>query len=725
MAHLFHFLTLKSQLKSPVIPRQIEKKHRNLPCSSFFYKIAKISAFLLFLFLPSHLVAQTSQSKRINALLNKDYKKEKLNPQPLIDDATFLRRAYLQIIGRIPTLTEAKTFLKDKTENKRHKLIDSLVDSEGFKSKMFLFYAELLRLKSVKEQHGAGFHQFIHRAAHENLAFDKMVYQMLSATGHVAENPAVGYYLRDTGMTLDNVANSVQVFLGTQIGCAQCHNHPFEKTTQMDFYQLAAFSGGFDFKMSSDLRQLTKKIAVFAAKEDGLDVEKLLEKYSKQKSNRKKHQLNRKINRKYGRKSRAFFRHYRRNSVQDIAAKKLKLPHDYQYDNAKPHAEIAPKTLFGKMPDLHNAKDRRETFARWMTSPENPMFTKVLANRLWHHAYGHGLVHPLDDWTTTTKPAHPRVLDFLSKELKKNNYNIRETLRHLYHAQLFQRTVYPREIQGGTRHTFTAPIMRRMRGEEIHDSFIQLEKGKLDDKKNTARIRAWNNYVKLYQSIKKMSAKDLYTLNQAIAASEKASLKVRKEARKFRIQAQQAKKQGKLETFKKLQQEARKKQRQSRQQAKISMNSMGIQSYKTADGTPAHQLIQFAMQRNLRFPNKKQLRASEKAQPFKPASLVREFGSTDGEVSNNSSEHSSITQTLALLNGNEIIQVTDRKGSLPRHLKQAKTPAERIDVLFLSLYSRYPTEEEKKAFSPYAKSRHTLVPLAKAMLNSKRFLFVQ
>ena len=196
--------------------------------------------------LPLEVVQEAA--REIDELLVDGQKAADLNPNPIADDATFLRRSYLNIIGRLPTHDEARSFLGSTDEDKRTELIDSLVDSRGFESRLFNFWTDLLRVKTNNEHHGLGWHVWLKNAVEENMPYDEMVQTMLASDGHVAQDPAVGYYLRDRGMLLDNVSNTVQIFLGQQIGCAQCHDHPFDDTTQMEYYQLAAFLGATDYR---------------------------------------------------------------------------------------------------------------------------------------------------------------------------------------------------------------------------------------------------------------------------------------------------------------------------------------------------------------------------------------------------------------------------------------------------------------------------------------------
>ena len=155
---------------------------------------------------------------RIDSLLTADLKTAKLKPTGRIDAGTFLRRAYLGIIGRIPTEKEARDFLDNPSSNKHADLVDSLTGSPGFDSHLFNWAGDLLRVKTKQEQFGLGWHVWLRQSLADDKPWDVLVREMLASTGHTSDNPAVGYYLRDRNMQLDNFSNSMQVFLGRQIG---------------------------------------------------------------------------------------------------------------------------------------------------------------------------------------------------------------------------------------------------------------------------------------------------------------------------------------------------------------------------------------------------------------------------------------------------------------------------------------------------------------------------
>ena len=164
-----------------------------------------------------------------------------------VDDKTFVRRIYLDLVGRIPTYEEYNNFMDSSNKQKRTKLINKLVGSKGYVSHNFNYWADVLRVTSrMKRVTGSNYIGFIKGSLQEGKFYDKFVHELLTANGKVYEegNGASGYYLRDAGMPLDNMANSMQVFLGTSIVCAQCHDHPYDRWTQMDFYKLSAFTSG-------------------------------------------------------------------------------------------------------------------------------------------------------------------------------------------------------------------------------------------------------------------------------------------------------------------------------------------------------------------------------------------------------------------------------------------------------------------------------------------------
>ena len=358
-----------------------------------------------------------STSNQIDQLVASYLQKKEIKANPIIDDGTFVRRAYIAIAGRIPTADEAKAFLTDNDADKRRTLVDNLINSKGHESTMFNFWADLLRLKTNHESYGLGWHVWIRKAVEDNMPYDKFVHAMVSAEGLAAENPAVGYYTRDRGMLLDNISNTAQVFLGTQIGCAQCHDHPFEDVTQKQYYEFAAFAGGTTYR-SEEARELVRAMAMHTLKENGA---KLSDRFDK-----KKRAKNQSMAKKAGRGYQNVFRYYQRNAVADNPHQLLKLPHDYQYNDGKPGDVVKPATFFGPSVKDVKPEDRRKVFADWITSRDNPYFTKVIVNRLWAEVFGRGIVEPVDDWSETTTISNPELIDYLCKVMVATEYDVKE-----------------------------------------------------------------------------------------------------------------------------------------------------------------------------------------------------------------------------------------------------------------------------------------------------------
>lgn len=187
------------------------------------------------------------RSERIDQLVNRSLKKQGIVPTANIDDHTFLRRTYLSIGGRLPTLEEIDAFFGKEKEYRRAELIDQLLNSEAYVSSFYHFWADLLRINGQPGNTVSDAYElWVKDAIRENKPYDELVYELVTAEGKIWENGAVGYYYRDQGMPLDNMSNTVRVFLGTRLECAQCHDHPFDKWTQMDFFKMASFTYGIN-----------------------------------------------------------------------------------------------------------------------------------------------------------------------------------------------------------------------------------------------------------------------------------------------------------------------------------------------------------------------------------------------------------------------------------------------------------------------------------------------
>jgi hypothetical protein len=643
---------------------------------------------------------------RIDSLLSADLKDASLTPTGRIDDGTFLRRAYLGIIGRIPTEKEARDFLDDPSREKRAELADKLTASPGFDSHLFNWTGDLLRLQTKQEQFGLGWHVWLRKSLSENKPWDVLVREMLSSTGHTAKNPAVGYYLRDRNMQLDNFSNTMQVFLGRQIGCAQCHDHPFEDWSQMEYYQMAAFGGGFEYR-SDDAREIVRRVVMdtrpAAAKGEMTKRDK---KALRDRANKNQNEF-----RTVGRTLSPLFKEFNKNELKDDPGKFLRLPEDYKYKDGTPNEEIEPETLFGqKLSDVAPG-DRRMAFAKWLTSRDNPYFTKVIANRLWARAFGHGLLDPVDDWTEDSKPAHPQVLAFLETTMKAVDYDLRQFCRVLFLTNLFQRECDPTEPEPGTPHLVRGPALQRMSAEQIHDSMIVLTRGEIDDSPLAANENRWESYKETVEKLISADSRDLLVLGESASQADAAYREIRSDVRA--LQAKVAKAESPAEHRKLYEQ-------------LVDMRSKEIAFRKQSNPLVAMSMSMMAMESRGKRGARSSARASELPAPFNPGTLVREFGGSDRATPSSGNTIPTVPQALALLNDYETDIVGNRKpAGFAQELFSSDNPEERLEFAFLRIYSRPPTIGEKQRFAPLAKEEKSLRDLTRAMLTSNRFIFIQ
>ncbi|MEZ6132258.1 MAG: DUF1549 domain-containing protein [Planctomycetaceae bacterium] len=394
-------------------------------------------------------------SAQVDRLLDEGYRKNQISPNSALSDEQFVRRVYLEIGGRIPLLQEVGRFVQSKDNQKREKLIDELLGSYDYVSHMYNYWADLLRLKDHPingNQIAQPYHEWIKDSIRTNKPYDEWVREMLTAEGRIWNNPAVGYILRDSNMELDAVDNMVQVFLGTQIGCAQCHDHPFDHWTQKEYYELAAYWYGTRTRSNTGDKTTYSR---------GNPLARLRE------------ELKAKDPAANG--NGTFARVINANLFEVWEHKRpLRLPHDYQYDNAKPNDVVAMKPLFGEAPAASKSKTSRQILADWMTSKDNPRFARNMANRMWQKAFGVGLIEPFNDIRDESQPNNAEVLDFLTAELIQNGFDYRELQRIIFNTRAWQREATDHDVDISAAYHFPGPILRRMTAEQIWDSLLTL-----------------------------------------------------------------------------------------------------------------------------------------------------------------------------------------------------------------------------------------------------------
>lgn len=372
-------------------------------------------------------------------------------------DEQFVRRIYLDAIGRIPTADEAREFLADKAPDKRAKLIDKLLHSPGYTMQMFNWLADMLRVKDsfAKNVPAFTFEDWLKDQLAADRPWDALVRTMLTADGRICENGAVGFLAYDAQMPLDGVSNLLTTFLGANVACAQCHDHPLAEWSQRDFYQMAAFFGasdGFDEKGLAQAKKLGKgKGAIQLPKAQ--------------------------VARIGG--ANAF-------RMVDLPKQELTFPKDYKYEDVKPGSPVTPSLIMWsegdkKNPaykiDMSKPEQLRDEFARWMTSPDNPRFAANIANRVWKKVFGLAVQEPVSDIDDPKKASNPELLAHLAQIMKAGHFDLREFQRVLFNSQTYQRAASATpDLEKGP-YLFPGPILRRMTAEQVWDSIMVLSSG--------------------------------------------------------------------------------------------------------------------------------------------------------------------------------------------------------------------------------------------------------
>jgi len=418
--------------------------------------------------------AVANAAAEIDRLLAVHWQAHGVEPSERLTDPQFVRRAYLEIAGRIPSFDETTRFLESTAKSKRADLIDELLESPDYVSHFYNFWADILRLaeRPQKDLFFEPYLDWVKRSIAANVPYDRWVHEMLTADGKVWENPATGYQLRDKGMPLPYVDNTVRVFLGTQIGCAQCHDHPFDKWTQHEFYELAAFTSGTRMRLAGMSPGKKSGLSKEEAKATAREARK-----ANAESLRQVREITQEVQARVKAKKAdnglRFFVNANLTSVNHHDAKLL-LPHDYKYDDAKPLGAVAPQVLWGKIPTSAAGLDGRGKFAAWLTARDNRQFARTIANRLWRKVMGVGLVEPVDDFREDNPASNPELLEHLTDLVLALDFDLREYVRVLVSTDAYQRRAVLHDPTASEPFHFAGPALKRMTAEQLWDSILTL-----------------------------------------------------------------------------------------------------------------------------------------------------------------------------------------------------------------------------------------------------------
>lgn len=691
-------------------------------------KLLPLLSALLALFAMSSLAAATlPESRRVDELLAQGWAKAGVKPNPAASDEVIMRRLYFDIVGRIPTGQEAREFLGSRDPEKRGKLIDRLLASDGYASHMFNYWADLLRISDSAKGPvtTAAYADYVKRSLRENKPYDVFVRELVTTRGGAWDSGAIGYYMRDDNK-LDHLAYTVQIFLGTQIMCAQCHDHPFDKWEQLDFYGMAAFTSGM-LGPGTYYDPFQDQPGVASGPTDA--------------------------ERRLGKEQSALLREIVRDVLLPLRYSYSKwderrlptLPDDYKYDNAKPGQEIAPKVMFGHDAKAREGEVRVDAFGRWLVSPENPRFTTVIANRMWKKVFGLGLIEPVDDLADDTKAANPELLEYLTSLMREQRYSLKSYLRVLYNTDAYQQAASAQEAEPGVPGTFTGPLLRRMSAEQVWDSLVTLARGNVD-----GVLSEQDAHVKKYLADLKALMDAMREKGPAgvVAAGGSTSAKIAKskdDRRQMRRgTSADASKGADMASKKAAVSEAVRGKRRGYEEIIAALvgperaaNIMAKLKPSKADQKRAER----AKEEMMTIPAEERrafmalaggtlteaLRASELSSPAKPGHFLRTFGQLDREGIQNGSDDSSVPQFLALLNGPFAAALMAPDSQLGKSIAESATPEAKLETLCLALLSRRPSENEINIFEKVQRERgaQAIADMAYALLNGAQFLFIQ
>ena len=367
---------------------------------------------------PVKVTDDPAQLSNIDRHLLANWRRLGIKPSPPVTDATFIGGRSLDICGTLPTADEVLAYLNDTQSEKRKQLIDRLLNRPEYATYFALKWADILQNRgrgysTGKQRSGTTlFSAWIRDSVASNKPYDQFASEILTASGSQQQNPPTIWY-RSVRTTKDYVESVAQAFLGVRIQCAQCHHHPTEHWSQSDYYGLAAVFSRVGRKGGfADAEVPTNEVIYLKAAGE--------------------------------------VRHPRTGEV------------------------IWPRPLGGPDLNISPYDDPRRSFARWMTAADNPFFARTLANRLWGHFLGRGIVHPIDDARSTNPPSNPELLDELAREFVNSGYDVKQLIRLITGSSAYRLSSVPDKTNKEDIQSFARFYPRRLPAEVLLDAISQV-----------------------------------------------------------------------------------------------------------------------------------------------------------------------------------------------------------------------------------------------------------
>jgi hypothetical protein len=328
----------------------------------------------------------------------------------LASDREFLRRAYLDTLGLLPTPDEVRAFLADPAPDKRARLVDRLLERPEFADFWALKWADVLRIQDekLKGQGARAYHNWVRESIAANKPMDQFVREIVTATGPTFESAPANFF-RVLGSTDELGEATAQLFLGVRMSCAKCHNHPFERWTQDEYYQFAAFFAQVERKEGPQKEELTIRL-----------------------------------------KPEGEVTHLRTGEV------------------------MQPRLLGDAFVQMAKEDDRRQALAEWMTRKDNPFFARALANRIWANLIGRGIVEPIDDFRESNPSVNEGLLEALTDDLANSSFDLRHLVRVIMSSRTYQLSAQPKPLNKDDNTYFSHAVTRILSAEQLADAVSQV-----------------------------------------------------------------------------------------------------------------------------------------------------------------------------------------------------------------------------------------------------------
>ena len=361
----------------------------------------------------------------INERIRAEWKAEGIEASPAADDAEWVRRVYLDIVGHIPPVSDAEEFLNDKDPNKRSVLIDRLLDDPGYVRNWTTIWTNLLIGRSnSRDVNRPALRKYLREGFARNRPWNQVVYDFVSAEGDFEEHGETNFLLAHlNNEAVPATAITARLFLGTQVQCTQCHDHPFNDWEQNQFWELNSFfqqTGKVRRKIAAQTAKMTTRTELVRNKVGGLTY----------------------------------------------------------YQNRRGVMKAARPIFAGVAISTDQETNRRLELAKLITSGKKPLIAEALVNRMWGHFFGHGFTRPVDDMGPHNLPTHPQVLDRMATEFVRSGYDLKQVIRWICNCDAYQLTSSFGDSNSeddpgsGAEPFFSRMYVKSMTAEQLYDSLL-------------------------------------------------------------------------------------------------------------------------------------------------------------------------------------------------------------------------------------------------------------